>query len=278
MGEDRMRVRLDLAYDGTAFSGWAAQPGLRTVQGVLEAALAIASRAEGDPPRLTVAGRTDAGVHATGQVAHVDLAPAEAAALAGRRGGIDAIAARLTGMTDGDVVVHRSSLAPAGFDARFSASFRRYRYRIADSLPLQDPLQRGRTLHHPRRLDDGAIAEAFADVAGLHDFAAFCKPRPGATTIRDLRSFTWRREEGVLVAEVLADAFCHNMVRALVGAGLAVGGGRLQPARIGELLAATARSNEFALAPPHGLTLVEVGYPPDEGLAAQADRARARRA
>ncbi len=273
-----VRVRLDLAYDGTDFSGWAAQPGRRTVQGVLEEALATATgRAGQEPPRLVVAGRTDAGVHASGQVAHVDLTRLQLAALAGRGGGVDAVARRLTGMVGADLVVHRASIAPRDFDARFSAVFRRYRYRVADRLELHDPLQRARTLHHPRPLDDRAIQEAFADVAGLHDFAAFCRPRPGATTVRDLRSFAWRRERGVLVAEVLADAFCHHMVRALVGAGLAVGVGRLPPGRIGELLVASSRSGEFALAPAHGLTLVEVGYPAEDGLAAQAERARARR-
>ncbi|MGN6741669.1 MAG: tRNA pseudouridine synthase A [Amnibacterium sp.] len=284
--EALVRIRLDLAYDGTDFTGWAKQAGgLRTVQGVLEEALAVAvGRARGPAPRLVVAGRTDAGVHATGQVAHVDLGPAQLDALVRRRdGGADVgrIAERVSGMlaaAGGDVVVRGASLAPAGFDARFSATERRYRYRIADRVAARDPLQRGRTLWHSRALREELLAAAAAPLPGLHDFAAYCRPRPGATTIRTLTGFSWEREpDGVLVADVRADAFCHGMVRSLVGASLAVGAGRLPPERMGELLAADARSGEFAVAPAHGLTLVEVVYPSDAGLAGQAERARARR-
>jgi tRNA pseudouridine38-40 synthase len=282
--EGTLRVRLDLAYDGTGFSGWAVQPGLRTVQGELETALGVATgRAEGAPPRLVVAGRTDAGVHATGQVAHVDLTADQLAALTRRHGGtggVDAVARRLTGLLSerSDLVVHRASSAPEGFDARFSAIFRRYRYRIADRLAARDPLDRFRTLSHPRELDESAMSAAVAGLAGLHDFAAFCKPRPGGTTIRTLQSLTWQRDDtGVLVAEVRADAFCHNMVRSLVGASIAAGIGRIAPERVGELLSSPVRANEFAVAPAHGLTLVEVGYPADTDLAAQAAQARAAR-
>jgi tRNA pseudouridine38-40 synthase len=278
-----VRVRLDLAYDGTDFSGWAKQAnGERTVEGVLEDALRVAiGRAAGPAPRLVVAGRTDAGVHAVGQVAHVDLAEPQLAALTRRhdgRGGADGVARRLTGLLGGagDVVVRRSSLAPAGFDARFSAVFRRYRYRIADRLTARDPTDRRRTMSHPRALEEELMRAAVEGVTGLHDFAAYCKPRPGATTVRDLQSLTWTRDDaGVLVAEVRADAFCHNMVRALVGASVAVGVGKLPPGRMAALLSSPARSNEFAVAPAYGLTLVEVGYPVDEELAAQAERARA---
>ncbi len=280
-----VRVRLDLAYDGTGFAGWAKQVGgLRTVQGELERALATgAGRAAGPEPRLVVAGRTDAGVHASGQVAHVDLAAPQVAALTRRHDGvgrIDAVARRLSGLLheSGDVVVHASSLAPVGFHARFSATFRRYRYRIADRLSARDPLDRHRTVVVPRELDDERLHAAAAGVTGLHDFAAYCKPRPGATTIRELQSFTWTREaDGVLVAEVRADAFCHNMVRALVGAGIAVGTGRMSADRMARLLTDPLRSNDFATAPAHGLTLVEVGYPPDAELAVQAERTRALR-
>jgi tRNA pseudouridine38-40 synthase len=279
------RVRLDLAYDGTDFAGWARQAGgLRTVQGVLEDALAVAvGRAPGAAPRLVVAGRTDAGVHATGQVAHVDLTEAQLDALVRRhdgRGEVARVADRLTGMlaVAGDVVVHGAGLAPVGFDARFSAVHRRYRYRIADRVSTRDPLQRRRTLWHSRSLELELLRAAAAPLPGLHDFAAYCRPRPGATTIRTLQSFTWDREpDGVLVAEVRADAFCHGMVRSLVGASLAVGAGRLPPTRMRELLEAEARTGEFATAPALGLELVEVAYPPPADLAAQAERARARR-
>jgi tRNA pseudouridine38-40 synthase len=280
-----VRVRLDVAYDGTGFSGWAKQAGgERTVQGVLEEALVVAAgRAEGPRPRLVVAGRTDTGVHATGQVAHVDLTPEQLAALTRRHegsGDVTAVARRLTGLLNeaGDVVVRGSSVAPVGFDARFSAVFRRYRYRIADRLSARDPIDRRRTMSLPRPLDDDRMRAAAAAMTGLHDFAAYCKPRPGATTIRELQRLDWTREPGgVLVAEVRADAFCHNMVRALVGASIAVGTGRITPERMGELLVSPGRSNEFAVAPAYGLTLVEVGYPPDDELAAQAARARAKR-
>jgi tRNA pseudouridine38-40 synthase len=280
-----VRLRLDLAYDGSDFAGWARQAGgLRTVQGVLEEALAVGvGRAPGPAPRLVVAGRTDAGVHATGQVAHVDLSEAQVAALVRRHGGVDEVARvaeRLTGMLarPGDVVVHAACVAPPGFEARFSAVHRRYRYRIADDLPARDPLQRRRTLWHPRSLELELLRAAAEPMPGLHDFAAYCRPRAGATTIRTLQSFTWDRgADGVLVAEVQADAFCHGMVRSLVGASLAVGSGRVRPSRMRELLDAEERSGEFATAPAHGLTLVEVAYPADAELAAQADRARARR-
>ncbi|MGT2425978.1 tRNA pseudouridine synthase A [Amnibacterium kyonggiense] len=279
-----VRVRLDLAYDGAGFAGWAAQPGLRTAQGELEAALAVAAgRAAGDPPRLVVAGRTDAGVHASGQVAHVDLTPPQLAALTRRHDGaaeVGGVARRLTGLlaAEGDLVVRRSTTAPPGFDARFSAVFRRYRYRLADRLTARDPIDRHRTAIWPRELDEDRMRAAAEGLVGLHDFAAFCRPRAGATTIRELQALTWDRQaDGVLVAEVRADAFCHSMVRALVGASAAVGSGRIAPGRLADLLNAPARSNEFAVAPAHGLTLVEVGYPPDADLAAQADQARARR-
>jgi tRNA pseudouridine38-40 synthase len=178
----------------------------------------------------------------------------------------------------GDVVVHRSVLAPDGFDARFSATFRRYRYRIADRLAARDPLERHRTIAVPRELDLDLIRRATAPLTGLHDFAAYCRPRPHSTTIRTLLSLTWSRDAaGVLLADVTADAFCHGMVRSLVGAAIAVGSGRLPTERLGELLAADGRSGEFATAPAAGLTLVEVGYPPDARLREQAERARARR-
>jgi tRNA pseudouridine38-40 synthase len=283
--ERLLRVRLDLAYDGTAFAGWARQAGgLRTVQGVLEAALAVAAgRAPGPVPRLVVAGRTDAGVHATGQVAHVDLTESQVAALVRRNHGVEdvgRIAERLTGMlaAEGDVVVRDAAIAPDGFDARFSAVHRRYRYRIADTVAARDPLQRIRTLWHPRALELELLKAAAEPMAGLHDFAAYCRPRAGATTIRTLQSFSWERDAaGVLVADVRADAFCHGMVRSLVGASLAVGTARLPPERMGQLLAADGRTGEFASAPAHGLTLVEVAYPQGAELAAQAERARARR-
>lgn len=280
------RFRLDLAYDGTSFAGWARQPGQRTVQGVLEQALADIVRRRAPLPRLVVAGRTDAGVHALGQVAHVDLTDEQVEALArpdhgvAHPGASDALTRRLNGILgpDADVVVHRASLAPAGFDARFSAVDRRYRYRVADTLEARDPLDRHRTAWHPARLDLERMRTAADAMLGLHDFGAFCRAREDATTIRTLQVFDWTREpEGVLVAELVADAFCHGMVRALVGAAIAVGDGRLGLDRVGQLLASATRTSEFVVMPAKGLTLVAVGYPPDEQLADRATRTRARR-
>lgn len=281
-----LRYRLDLGYDGTDFAGWARQPGLRTVQGVLESALGtLVGRAPGPAPRLVVAGRTDSGVHAIGQVAQLDLTPAQSAAAEGRhRPGeppLESMVRRLNGIlgVGADVVVRSASVAPAGFDARFSALWRRYEYRIADRVEACDPLQRRRTLWHPRPLAIEALQQVADDLLGLHDFAAFCRPREGATTIRTLQEFRWQRDEhGVLVGRLQADAFCHSMVRAVVGAALAAGEGRIAVERPAALLAAGARSSEFAVLPAHGLTLVEVGYPPEAELAERAERTRARRA
>ncbi|MFT4211515.1 MAG: tRNA pseudouridine synthase A [Microbacterium sp.] len=275
-----MRIRLNIAYDGTDFRGWARQPGLRTVQGVLETAIA---RVLGGDPRLVVAGRTDAGVHASGQVAHLDLDDAQRARLVARRGGDDAVADlahRIRGVLGPypDVTVSRTSVAPEGFDARFSAVWRRYEYRVADDVPGYDPLERARTTRVRGVLDEGAMDTAARSLIGLHDFAAYCKPREEATTIRTLLAFGWRRgPDGVLVAEATADAFCHSMVRGLVGACVAVGSGRLTVADVVRLREEVVRTSAFAVLAARGLTLAEVGYPADELLAARAEQTRARR-
>lgn len=274
---DVVRVRLDLAYDGTRFSGWAVQPGLRTVQGVLADALATVLRLA-DPVRLTVAGRTDAGVHARGQVAHVDV-PREAwAAVPGRsdREPGQALVDRLAGVLEPDVVVHRAALAPEGFDARFSAIWRRYAYRIVDDVGVRDPLTRGWALWNRRSLDVAAMDSAAQGLLGEHDFAAYCRPREGATTIRTLLDFGWeRRVDGLIEARVRADAFCHSMVRSLVGAHLAVGEGRREPSWPAQVLRAGLRDGAVGVAPAHPLVLEEVGYPAERDLAARALRARA---
>jgi tRNA pseudouridine38-40 synthase len=280
-----VRLRIDLAYDGTDFHGWAAQPGLRTVQGEVEQALAVALRrrtAQGELLRVPVvcAGRTDTGVHARGQVVHVDTSPEELAASAGRstEPPLEALLRRLGGILPPDVVVRAVREAPDGFDARFSATWRRYTYRVADSAAALDPLTRAHVLRWTRPLSLGALAEASAPLVGLHDFAAFCKQREGATTVRTLLDLSWeRRPDGVLEATVRADAFCHSMVRALVGCLLAVGEGRHPATWPAQVLAAASRSADFAVAPAHGLTLEEVGYPADEELASRAEQTRARR-
>jgi tRNA pseudouridine38-40 synthase len=253
-----VRVRLDLAYDGTDFAGWAFQHDQRTVQGVLESALATISRRT-DLSRVTVAGRTDAGVHATGQVAHADL-PAPVAA--------DRLLPRLNGVLPRDVRIRAVAPAPAGFDARFSGMARTYRYRVADSAATVDPLRRRDTLAWPRELDLAAMQRASELLLGLHDFAAFCRKREGATTVRTLLQLDWARED-VLVGTVRADAFCHSMVRSLVGALLSVGEGRRPSDWPASLLSASGRASDVVVAPPHGLTLVRVEYPPDEQLLAR---------
>ncbi len=274
-----VRIRLDLSYDGTDFAGWATQPALRTVQGTLEAALGTVLRCP--PPRLTVAGRTDAGVHARGQVAHLDLEPVAWAAVRGRLDASGpALVRRLGGILPPDVVVHRAEPAPAGFDARFGALFRRYAYRLADDPVLVDPLRRRHVVRHPVRLDAGAMDRAARALLGRHDFAAFCRPRVGATTIRTLEELAVDRpvdgpDAGLVLVHVRADAFCHSMVRSLVGALLAVGAGRRPLGWPAELLAGAER--RAVVAPAHGLTLEQVGYPADEELAVRATRTRARR-
>lgn len=273
-----MRLRFDLAYDGTGFRGWARQPGLRTVQGTLEAAI---SRLLGGDPQLVVAGRTDAGVHASGQVAHLDLTDAQRERLAkARNPDPEALAARLTGVLGQypDVAVHRTSLAPDGFDARFSAVWRRYSYRVADRVSGYDPLERLRTTSVNAALDVEAMDAAARSLIGLHDFAAYCKWREGATTIRTLLEFDWHREaDGILVANVKADAFCHSMVRALVGACVAVGQGRLDVDDVVDIRDARERTSETKVLAARGLTLTEVGYPADDLLALRAEQTRARR-
>lgn len=273
-----MRLRIDCAYDGTEFSGWAAQPGLRTVQGTLEEALATALRVQ--QVRVTVAGRTDAGVHARGQVAHVDVDPDTVVAAAGRSTDppLEALARRVDGILPADLRVRRVSEAPEGFDARFSAIWRRYAYRIADAQALADPLVRGHVLTWGRPLDLDAMNEASAPLVGLQDFAAFCKQREGATTVRTLLDLSWSRDDaGLVVGSVRADAFCHNMVRALVGSLVTVGEGRRPATWPAEVLAGRRRDAGVRVMHAHGLTLEEVGYPDDDELAAQADRARTRR-
>lgn len=284
MGRE-VRLRLDLGYDGTEFSGWARQPARRTVQGELEGALSRILRVE-PALSLTVAGRTDAGVHARGQVVHVDVGVEVLAAFEAerhrRRGAagqdemaeawppegdewLSAILRRLSGVLPGDVRVHAVSVAPAGFDARFSALSRRYCYRVCDAPGGVDPLRRREVLWHNRPLDVDLLNAAAARLLGEHDFAAFCRRREGATTIRELQRLDWvRGADGLVVATVVADAFCHSMVRALVGSLLAVGEGRRPVEWPHQVLAHAVRDSGVRVAPAHGLTLEEVRYPAGE--------------
>jgi tRNA pseudouridine38-40 synthase len=252
------------------------------VEGDLSHALGVVIRLE-EAPRLTVAGRTDAGVHARGQVVHVDLPEASWHALPGRssRSPAESLVRRLAGLLRDDVVVGGAALAPAGFDARFSAIWRRYAYRVADADAPRDPLRRGHVLwlKPGHRLDVPAMDLAVAALVGEHDFLPFCRPREGATTIRTVQALRWERDaDGLAVAHVQADAFCHHMVRALVGVSLAVGEGSRAPTWPAELLAAGRRDSAVPVVAAHGLTLEEVGYPPEELLAERASAARNRRA
>lgn len=272
----KVRVRLDLSYDGKDFSGWARQRGgVRTVQGELEDALRVVMRLGQDQPaqvELTVAGRTDAGVHARGQVAHVDLPERLWAEHS------DQLLRRLAGRLPMDVRVWRVGAAPLHFNARFSAVWRRYAYRVSDHPGGVDPLLRGHVLWHNWPLDVDAMNEAAGSLLGEHDFAAYCKKRDGATTIRTLQLLCWeRRPDGVLEATVKADAFCHNMVRSLVGAMLFVGDGHRPPSWPGQVLAGRVRDSAVHVVRAHGLTLEEVGYPADEDLEARNLAARNRR-
>ena len=276
-GGGLVRVRLDFAYDGTDFSGRAAQPGLRTVEQELSGALTKVLRAP-SPVRLTVAGRTDAGVHARGQVAHADVDPAAFARLPGRSDRTPETAAvtRLNGVLPADVVVRAVTVAAEGFDARFSAVQRRYLYRICDRPELADPLRRRDTVVVRHRLDVDAMHRAAQGLLGLKDFAAFCKKRDGATTIRTLLDYAWTRDEdGTLLGRVEADAFCHSMVRSLVGAVLPVGEGRQPVGWPADVLTAGRRDPRVVVMPPHGLSLEEVSYPPAAELASRALEARA---
>jgi len=263
-----VRVRLDLGYDGTTFSGWAKQPGLRTVEGVLEDSLRVLFRLD-EPPGLTVAGRTDAGVHARGQVAHCDL-PHDAWVTHGTPA-----EDRLRGLLPLDVRVTAIGVAPNGFDARFSALSRRYVYRLSDARSGVDPIRRKTIAWHRRPLDVTAMNEAAVLLLGEHDFAAFCKRRDGASTVRTLRQLEWtRRQDSVLEATVVADAFCHNMVRSLVGTCVAVGEDKHPASWAAGVLASAARSSAVRVMPPRGLTFEEVSYPRDSQLASRAIESR----
>ncbi|MCK6160822.1 tRNA pseudouridine(38-40) synthase TruA [Corynebacterium simulans] len=274
-----MRLRIDLSYDGTDFHGWARQKGeLRTVQQVLEDNLSMILRHEVE---LTVAGRTDAGVHAAGQVAHFDI---PASALEQRSIDSDPVklVRRLAKLLPEDVRVHDCQQAPEGFDARFSALERHYVYRITTHPRGALPTRARDTAVWPKPVDIEAMQQAAEQLVGLHDFAAFCKAKPHATTIRDLLSFEWvdvstPSEPQLYEARVGADAFCWSMVRSLVGCCLRVGEGSRGIDFAAEMLALNSRSSHIPLAPAKGLSLVQVDYPADADLAARAAQTRDRR-
>ena len=258
------RLRIDIAYDGTAFFGWATQPDRRTIQDHVEEAIARISRSNVES---VVAGRTDAGVHATGQVIHVDLADGLFA------DGLSYVDLRykLNRILDEDVRIMEISDAPEGFHARFSALRRIYTYKILDNNDVIPPLSRYDVAPWYRPLDAELMNKASALVLGHHDFAAFCKFKEGGTTIRTLEKYQWHRDEtGLLVAEVVADAFCYSMVRNLVGAVVCVADGRKDPSWMAELLANKERVSDSLVFPARGLSLSRVEYPTNDQLIERA--------
>lgn len=274
------RYRLSFSYDGTDFYGWAKQPELRTVQGELLSALQVIFGEVEDDFNIRVAGRTDAGVHALNQQAHIELTEEQLDRLGRNRGDIvdpGYLADRLNRILPQDLRVHSVAPAAEGFDARFSAIFRRYRYRIADGAAAQNPLEARYTLSVFQTLDTLAMQAAALEVLGLHDFASFCRPRPGSTTIRELREVNVRRNAAagnVIEIELLADAFCHNMVRSIVGALIAVGKGQATREDVRATLERASRTQSYRVVAAQGLTLIEIGYPADELLAQQAELAK----
>ena len=303
-----VRLRLDLAYDGGAFYGWAKQPTLRTVQGELEQALHTILRVPADDPdeplRLTVAGRTDTGVHALHQVCHLDVGEATLERCVGHMGvpAPEALFRRLSRMVPDDIAIHAVSVAPEGFDARFSALERTYVYRICDDARPVDPRMRGFVLALDDRLDLDAMNAAAAMTIGLHDFGSFATPNPGGTTIREVKRAHWSRipvsplvpgasggagtaggytvpaaESGLVCFTIVADAFARNMVRSLVTACVKVGQGRKDLDWFAEKMATPLREGSTGPIAPQGLTLEHVAYPPDDHLAARAEAIRAKR-
>ena len=260
------RLRIDLAYDGTNFSGWAMQPDRRTVQACFEEALSKIARMNVE---TVVAGRTDAGVHATGQVIHVDVPESL---------DLDDLTYKLNRILDEDLRINKIEIAPPAFHARFSALRRYYEYRIVDENKVIQPLARLNTASWYRPLDVDVMNRASALLLGTHNYAAFCKYREGATTIRTLENYQWRRDkEGCLVADVVADAFCYSMVRNLVGAIVCVADGRKDPEWITTLLENKERVSDSLVFPARGLTLYKVDYPDAAELLERAKKTVARR-
>ncbi len=268
-----IRFRINLAYDGTNYWGFAKQTGFATVQGELLTALTTAFGESKTDFDMRVAGRTDAGVHAYDQVIHIDLSQEQLKRLGRTKGFLG----KLNDLLPEDIRIHSVEPAPPGFDARFSASYRRYRYRIADGEASKNPLKQRYThwIKHP--LDITAMQLAAFELIGLHDYASFCRAKVGATTIRQVREITVRRnltDDNVIEVELQADAFCHNMVRSIVGGLVAAGEGKAGPSDIAATLARRTRVGSYKVSPARGLTLIEIGYPADDQLAEQAERAR----
>ncbi len=264
------RFRVDFAYDGTDFAGWAKQPKLRTVQGELLAAMSKIFGEDRQDFGMRVAGRTDAGVHALAQVCHFDLTPEQLK----RAGRSRLTAKRLQSLLTQEIVIYDVQEVSHDFDARFSAIGRSYRYLIADGLCPKSPLTSRYELWVEAELDTSLMQQAADSLVGLRDFGAFCKPREGATTIRELRKLKVTRSDDNIEVYLEADAFCHNQVRSIVGALIAVGGNKLSLADLETILNGKTRVSAFKVVAPHGLALTSIEYPSDDQLAAQAEKAR----
>jgi tRNA pseudouridine38-40 synthase len=240
-------VRLDIEYDGSGFRGWAKQPGLRTVQGELEAALATVLREEVE---LTVAGRTDTGVHALGQVASFETdaeLPAD-------------LARRLNGVGPDDIAVTAAIVVAEGFDARRDARSRTYRYRVL-TRPSPSPFEQGRALWWPHRVDRAVLEACAAALLGRHDFTAFTPTQTDHVRFdRDVLAVSWTFADDLASFQITADAFMRNMVRVLVGTQLEVASGRRALDSFRQLLTGAPRSAAGDTAPPHGLYLESVSY------------------
>jgi len=262
------RLRIELAYDGTNYAGWAKQPDQRTLQGALEDALAKLFRTS---INTVVAGRTDAGVHATGQVVHADL-PED---LEGSRyrpdvdpWDLEHVKYRLNQMLEEDFRVLKVELAPTNFDARFTATSRHYRYKLLDGNKDLLPLKRLDVATWFRPLDIDLMNQASGPLLGKHDFLTFCRFREGATTLRTLLEFSWSRDaDGIVICDIAADGFGWNMVRNLVGAAVCVGEGRFEVSWMEQILQAQARVSDSYVFPARGLTLRHVEYPEASKLA-----------
>ena len=244
-----VRLKIELSYDGSDFAGWAKQPNQRTVQGVLEGVL---TKLIGTDAETIVAGRTDAGVHAIGQVVHVDIPSTFQ--------DIENLTYKLNRMLDSDIRISSCEIAPENFHARFSAISRVYQYKIIDGLEIVPPLKRFDTASWYRKLDENLMNEASKLLIGTHDFIAFCKFREAQSTVRTLLEFFWRRENGALIGTVSADSFCYSMVRNLVGAIVCIGEGRYPKEWILKVLEGKERVSDSYVFPANGLTLVAVNY------------------
>lgn len=264
------RFRVDFAYDGTDFAGWAKQPKLRTVQGELLAAMSKIFGEDRHDFGMRVAGRTDAGVHALAQVCHFDLTPEQLK----RAGRSRLTAKRLQSLLTQEIVIYDVQEVSHDFDARFSAIGRSYRYLIADGLCPKSPLTSRYELWVEAELDTSLMQQAADSLVGLRDFGAFCKPREGATTIRELRKLKVTRSDDNIEVYLEADAFCHNQVRSIVGALIAVGANKLSLPELETILKGKTRVSAFKVVAPHGLALTSIEYPSDDQLAAQAEKAR----